>query len=114
MKNKFYAVILTVLLFIGLEGGVYSQGKIPPDKIDSLRSVLDMICQPINSSGIKISCKVVHADFNKTLYELNPDEPMIPASITKLITSAAAFSKMGSNYRIETKVFTDDSDVNDG
>jgi serine-type D-Ala-D-Ala carboxypeptidase/endopeptidase (penicillin-binding protein 4) len=111
MKNKFYLLILTVFLFVN---GLYSQGKFSQEKIDSLKSTLDAICLPLNNAGIKISCKVVHADFNKTLYELNPDEPMIPASITKLIIAATAFSKLGSNYNIETKVFTDDSNIKDG
>src|SRR5690349_21606148 len=101
MKNNFRSFLLLTLLFIGLQSEVYTQGKISQEKIDQLAATLDAICQPLNSSGIKISCKVMHADFNKTLYELNPEESMIPASITKLITCAAAFSKMGANYRIE-------------
>ncbi len=114
MKNKFILLLFTALLFLGLHTQTFSQGKFSQEKVDSLVSTLNSICQPLNNAGIKISCKVVHADFNKTLYELNPDEPMIPASITKLIIAAAAFSKLGSDYRIETKVFTDDSNIKDG
>lgn len=111
MKIKF---LIAVLSFLWLSQSIYSQGKFSQTSLDELKAKLDSICLPINNAGIKISVNVVHADYNKILYELNPDEPMIPASITKLITSAAAFSKLGSNYKIETKIFTDDTNINDG
>lgn len=112
MKNKFYSLLLAVLFLFN--GAIFAQGNFSETNIDALKTSLDAICLPLQSAGVKISCKVVHADFNKTLYELDPDMPLIPASITKLITSAAAFSKLGSNYNIETKVYTDDSNISDG
>lgn len=112
MKKIKIILVLTAVLWVFQP--VYTQGKFSESSLDSLKSQLDAICLPLNNSGVKISVKVVHADYNRVLYELNPDEPMIPASITKLITSAAAFSKLGSNYNIETKVFTDDSNIKDG
>lgn len=112
MKNKLYSLLLAVVFLFN--AAIFAQGNFSQANIDALKTSLDAICLPLQSAGVKISCKVVHADYNKTLYELDPDLPMIPASITKLITSAAAFSKLGSNYNIQTKVFTDDSDIKDG
>lgn len=112
MKNKF-SLLLFVILFL-FHGAQFAQGKFTQESLDSLKSSLDAICLPLHNSGVRISCKVVHADYNTVLYELDPDIPMIPASITKLITSAAAFDKLGSDYNIETKVFTDDSNIKDG
>jgi serine-type D-Ala-D-Ala carboxypeptidase/endopeptidase (penicillin-binding protein 4) len=119
MKNKISLqfvslLVLSFLLSAGIIQSSFGQDKFSSERTDELSSKLDAICRPLKSAGIRISCKVVHADFNKTLYELDPEEPMIPASITKLITSAVAFSKLGSSYGIATKVFTDDSDINDG
>lgn len=112
MKNKLYSLLVIVLFLF--HGSVFAQGKITQESVDALKLSLDAICLPLQSAGIKVSCKVMHADYNTVLYELDPDIPMIPASITKLITSAAAFDKLGSNYNIETKVFTDDSNIKDG
>lgn len=82
--------------------------------VSALQQSLESLVLPVNSAGIRISCKVVHADYNKTLYEFHPEEEMIPASITKLIISACAFSKLGKSYNIPTIVYTDDNDINDG
>lgn len=115
MKNKNTSILKAALIFAVLF--IYqniSAQKIPQANINELSAKLDSICLPLKSAGIKVSCKVMHADFSKVLYELDPDIPMIPASITKLITGAAAFSKLGSNYSIPTKVYTDDNDIKDG
>ncbi len=114
MRAKIIQLHWTILFLLFVFQFTFSQAKFPEEKIAELQANLDSICLPVYNSGIKISCKVVHADYNKTLYELNPEESMTPASITKLITSACAFSKLGVNYSIQTKIYTDDSDINDG
>ncbi len=42
-----------------------------------------------------------------TIYSINATETMIPASNTKLFTTAAALNLMGENYNLSTKIFTD-------
>jgi D-alanyl-D-alanine carboxypeptidase/D-alanyl-D-alanine-endopeptidase (penicillin-binding protein 4) len=113
MKNKVFSLLFVFILFV-TAGSVFPQSKFSQEKIDSLTAHLDAICLPVKNSGIKISCKVVHADFNKTLYELDTEIPMIPASITKLIICAAAYSKLGINYGVPTKIYTDDNEIGDG
>jgi D-alanyl-D-alanine carboxypeptidase/D-alanyl-D-alanine-endopeptidase (penicillin-binding protein 4) len=110
--NSIIKVIIIITLLFDA-GNNYSQ-KIPQSKIDELASKLDSICIPLKSAGVKVSCKVMHADFNKVLYEFEPGLQMIPASITKLIIGAAAFSKLGATYEFTTKIFTDDNNINDG
>jgi serine-type D-Ala-D-Ala carboxypeptidase/endopeptidase (penicillin-binding protein 4) len=116
MNKKFTeasrAALIVLLLFIFQF--TFSQGKIPQTKIDELTAQLDEICMPLNSAGIKVSCKVMHADFNKVLYEFNPGIEMIPASITKIVVGAAAYAKLGVNYNIPTICYTDDANINDG
>lgn len=115
MRNKNTSILKAALIFAVLFIYQYTFAqKIPQANIDELSAKLDSICLPLKSAGIKVSCKVMHADFSKVLYELDPEIPMIPASITKLITGAAAFSKLGANYTIPTKVYTDDNDIKDG
>jgi serine-type D-Ala-D-Ala carboxypeptidase/endopeptidase (penicillin-binding protein 4) len=49
-----------------------------------------------------------------TIFKLNHLIPMIPASNTKLFTSAAALALMGGDYYLSTKLFTDDNNLRDG
>jgi D-alanyl-D-alanine carboxypeptidase/D-alanyl-D-alanine-endopeptidase (penicillin-binding protein 4) len=49
-----------------------------------------------------------------TIYQLNYTHSMIPASNTKLFTTATALSIMGGNYPLKTVLFTTDKDINDG
>src|SRR4030095_9701312 len=111
MKNKLISVLFILFIYQFVFG---QTGKFSSEKVDELNAKLDSICLPIKNAGITISCKVMHADFKKILYELDPETGMIPASITKLITAAASYSKLGANYQIPTVCYTDDSDVKDG
>lgn len=49
-----------------------------------------------------------------TLYQRNIQQPVKPASNIKLFTTAVAFSLMGADYQLSTKIFTDDIDLTDG
>lgn len=49
-----------------------------------------------------------------TIYKVNSDDSMIPASNTKLFTTATALSIMGGDYKLSTKIITDDSDIKNG
>lgn len=115
MSNKNTSLLKAALIFavLFIYQFTYSQ-KIPQDKIDELAGKLDSICLPLKNAGIKVSCKVMHADFNKVLYELDPDLGMIPASITKIVVGVTAYAKLGANYQIPTVVYTDDSNIRDG
>lgn len=48
---------------------------------------------------------VTNLNTNQVLYNLNPDRLMTPASNVKLLTSAAALSKLGGQFRIRTSVY---------
>ena len=50
------------------------------------------------------SILAVDARSGRTIYRLNPDKPMIPASNMKLITSSAALHYLGAAYSFETKI----------
>lgn len=115
MLNKNTRVLKAALIFavLFIYQFSYSQ-KIPGEKVEELSAKLDSICLPLKNAGIKISCKVLHADYDKVMYELDPEMAMIPASITKIVTGATAYSKLGANYVIPTIAYTDDNDIKDG
>ncbi len=81
------------------------------DKVAELGASIDSV---INTVNCRVSVQVASADKYDLLYEHNPQEKMIPASITKLITSAAAINLLGVNYDFKTVVYTDDSNISDG
>ncbi len=65
-------------------------------------------------SSTKISLNIIEASKGKIIFEKNTDKPMIPASNTKLFTTAAALYLMGPKYELTTKIFTDDFDIENG
>jgi len=50
---------------------------------------------------------VLSLDTGDTLFELNPDVPLAPASNMKLLTTAAALARLGPDYRFRTYLVTD-------
>ena len=51
--------------------------------------------------------QIVDLGSGKTLYELNPDHFFIPASNTKLFTTAMALARLGSDFTFQTRVLAD-------
>ncbi|MGH2575057.1 MAG: D-alanyl-D-alanine carboxypeptidase, partial [Ignavibacteria bacterium] len=110
MKNisKYFLFVFLFLLYRILPG------QFSEIKVQELQQRLDSIISPVTYSGVTISAKVVHADYYQTLFEYQPEAKVIPASITKLITSACAFSKLGQSYQFQTLIYTDDYNLADG
>lgn len=111
MKQKKILLLVLTLLFIGC-GSLFTQIK--NSKVEELQQVLDAIIAPVRDAGITVSAKVIHADYDKTLYEYKPGAEMIPASITKLVTAACSLSKLGQSYNLSTIVYTDDNNIKNG
>lgn len=99
--------VFVFISFIGIINfSVYAR-----DSKELLRSRIDSII-----AGVKcnLSILIMGAEKNDILYYFNPDAKMIPASITKLITTAVAFNNLGINYEFKTVFYTDDNDLSDG
>jgi len=58
--------------------------------------------------------QVVDLTTGKTLYELNPDHFFIPASNTKLFTTALALTRLGPEFTFQTRVVADSPPDRDG
>lgn len=107
-KNIFYFLALVFIL------QYVSFSQFSDSRVSELQSQLDSIIAPVRNAGVTVSAKVMHGDYSKVLFEYNPEIKMIPASITKLITSACAFNKLGQSYEFNTIVYTDDNNLSDG
>jgi len=68
----------------------------------------------IDNSGLatNVGIKIMSAESGKTLYQLNSDHLVKPASNNKTYTAAAAFHYLGADYRFHTEVWGDAKPVN--
>ena len=57
----------------------------------------------INSSSVSVSVKNIKT--GKVTYELNPQTPVPPASIQKIVTETPAFMTLGEDYKFSTKLY---------
>ncbi|MCY7362265.1 MAG: D-alanyl-D-alanine carboxypeptidase, partial [Ignavibacteria bacterium] len=101
-----YFLMLTFLINCNLSTEAKSKSK-----TEELAASIDEIVSGVNCS---LSIQIVSADKYDLIYDYEPQKQMIPASITKLITSALAFHELGVSFNFKTIVYTDDSDIKDG
>lgn len=69
-----------------------------------LAATLDAILNSSSLSGANVSVVVANADTGEVLFDRNGNNRLIPASNTKLLTSTAAMSILGPDYRFNTSV----------
>ncbi|OYW11509.1 MAG: hypothetical protein B7X34_03060, partial [Acidobacteriia bacterium 12-62-4] len=58
-----------------------------------------------------LGMRVVEIQTGKVLYERNPQSWFVPASNTKLYSTALALTKLGAGHRFETQVVADGKDI---
>lgn len=109
--SKFIKPAVMILCLIYLPVNPINRSLEARDKTAELTSSIDSILNYVNC---KVSIQVTSADKYDLLYEYNPQEQMIPASITKLVTAATALSVLGVNHDFKTIAYSDDGDIKDG
>ena len=98
----FYCLLLTSPAF-AFQPSALSKKPVPA----SLKQGIDSIIQNRCLSDAKVGIKIVSLKTGETVYERNSDDLLIPASNMKLITSAAALSRLKPNYKFKTTVAHD-------
>lgn len=73
----------------------------------ALRDGLDRLLLGSSWRDAEWGVLVVSLDRGDTLYAVNPDAPLAPASNVKLLTTAAALETLGPDYRFLTYLMTD-------
>lgn len=56
---------------------------------------------------VNLHAQVINPGTNEVLFDMQGDTPAATASVMKLLTAAAAVQVLGSNYRVQTKVYAD-------
>jgi D-alanyl-D-alanine carboxypeptidase/D-alanyl-D-alanine-endopeptidase (penicillin-binding protein 4) len=107
-KSNFRLAVTALLTIFALSFFSDVQSK---DRLEQLGSEIDSIVSLLNC---RVSVQIASADKYDLLYAHNPQESMIPASITKLVTAAVAIDVLGINYDFKTIVFCDDANIKDG
>lgn len=92
MNLHFFKIFLFVLISIN---GI-AQTK--------FETAVDRFLKQPEYKNASVGISVQYVDSGKSLYELNSEKLLIPASTMKLITSATALELLGADYRFETKV----------
>ncbi|MBS1493185.1 MAG: D-alanyl-D-alanine carboxypeptidase/D-alanyl-D-alanine-endopeptidase [Bacteroidetes bacterium] len=102
MKRKLSILVFLFFVFSNLHAVT---------KLEALQSRIDSI---VNSVNYSVSVQIVSADKYDVLYSYNPQKKMIPASISKVVTSIAAINYLGPGYEFKTIIYTDDNNIADG
>jgi len=77
----------------------------PKSPAEALRADLDRIFADAALAKTSVAVRILAAgEPGEVLYALRPDQPMVPASTMKLVTTAACFDRLGPDWRIRTTV----------
>ncbi len=79
------------------------------ETVNRIRNILSTL-----PDGTKAGILIYNPLVQDTIFSLNPKEVIIPASLTKLFTTATAFNLMNANHKLSTKLFSEDFDLKDG
>lgn len=96
-------IIVSILLF----SNIYATS------LEEVKSQLNKIISSLNSST-RAGILIIDPLTQDTIYKLNPEASRIPASNTKLFTTATALNLLGGNFPISTKIFSSDINIKDG
>lgn len=87
-----------------------------PTRITSKKQLVYVINRIITETdpNATVGVFIKSLDSGKNLYLRNIYQPMVPASIMKILTAEAALLYLGEEYRFSTQLLTDGSDIKDG
>jgi D-alanyl-D-alanine carboxypeptidase/D-alanyl-D-alanine-endopeptidase (penicillin-binding protein 4) len=103
-------VAFTVLLHPAAGFAAKARPNAPPQTFEQ---ALDQIGRraPTRSPGVSVA--IADLETGETVYARNPDQPETIASVTKMISSAAALNYLGPNYKFRT-TFWRHGEIHDG
>jgi D-alanyl-D-alanine carboxypeptidase/D-alanyl-D-alanine-endopeptidase (penicillin-binding protein 4) len=103
LRTKTLAAAAGFVLVLGTGGAA---GAESPTAGSELKKKIDKILSDDRLDGAATSIVVSDAASGDVLYERRPGSRLMPASNTKLLTSAAAMEVLGPRYRYSTDVLT--------
>ena len=101
--------MIKLFLFLSVLVSSYSFATSKEEIVNKIVEILSTM-PPNTISGILIYNPLTQ----DTIYALNEYKSMTPASLTKLFTTATSLTIMGNDYKLSTKLLTDDLNLSDG
>jgi len=86
---------------------------ISADRYNDVKTEINNVLNKL-PAGTRVGMLIYNPLTRDTIYSINHTESMIPASNTKLFTTATALEIMGGSYTLSTQILTDDNDLTDG
>ncbi len=83
----------------------------------TLQTIQTKVAQFLKRPGIRSAewgIEFYDASMDRNILSVNPDKTFQPASVLKVVTTAAALEKLGPDFRFHTGVFTNGSVLPDG
>ena len=78
-----------------------------PRTIEELRAGLQEIMRRPEATAAQLSVKVSSLDTGRTIFEENAQKLLLPASVMKIFTVAAALDRLTPDFRFKTSVYAD-------
>ena len=96
------------IVFFSLLICFQSLANTPEEVRKQIENILSRV--PASTKAALLIIKPLTQD---TIFQLNPTKSMIPASNTKLFTTAAALTALGGDFTLSTKILSDDKNLVD-
>jgi D-alanyl-D-alanine carboxypeptidase/D-alanyl-D-alanine-endopeptidase (penicillin-binding protein 4) len=77
---------------------------------DALETIQEKVAQFLKRTGARSAnwgIRILDPENNRILVEVNPDNAFLPASVIKVVTTAAAVEKLGPYFQYRTGVYAD-------
>ena len=111
MKQRFYKTLrisfLSLLILTSVAIADLNSNTEIEDSLQRLGKKIDTLLKTSILKGAEIGIQIVSLDSKEVVFEHNPEQPLNPASNTKLMTSAAALVRLTPQYQFRTSVYTD-------
>lgn len=104
---RHFVPVMLCLAFIGACGRSRPSPPSPPTLATTLNEVLNRLA----GTGNICSARVVNLETGRELYAVRADQPLMPASSLKLLTSAAAIDRFGPDHTLKTYLAIDGNDL---
>lgn len=104
-----------ILVFV--LGFLFIPGLILEGHAGTLETIQTKIAQYLKRPGVRTAqwgIQVLDPATDEILVEVNPDKAFLPASVLKVVTTAAAVEKLGPGFRYRTGVYTNGAIEHDG
>ncbi|WP_102691465.1 D-alanyl-D-alanine carboxypeptidase/D-alanyl-D-alanine endopeptidase [Rummeliibacillus pycnus] len=103
MLKKISILLISYMLVLGLIS-IHASAEVDSSTIQRLdQSVKKIVYEKMPNAEVSIA---IRDDFGNVIYDFNGNRQQKPASNMKLLTSAAALTELGENYRFRTNIYT--------